>query len=520
MRVWVQSLGPVILLASLAAAVTARQPSRAPVQVSTDAGPVIGASDGAIAVFKGIPYAQPPLGALRWKAPQPVKSWTAPRQATTFGAACPQKAPVDTVDGSTAVLGEDCLTLNLWAPAGSGRPAPVMVWIHGGGNSEGASFRRYYDGTAFARDGVVLVSLNYRLGLLGFFAHPALTHEASADEALGNFVLLDQLAALRWVNHNIAAFGGDPSNITVFGESAGGTDILDLMTIGSAAGLFQRAIVESAGFFPFSVPLARAEADGVRLAAAAGLGGSPTAARLRALPMADLAQLPAGGDGPIVDGRLLATSPVAAFATGRVLHVPLLIGTNSDEGSLRNEAVPPTEVFAGFTPPELAAARAAYGGTLDDATLARALFRDLNFAAPSRWVAEIMSRVAPTFLYRFSYLRRSQRSGAVPGASHGSEIPYVFNSWAQAPGGGALLPAEDRAEAVRVHACWVVFARTGTPSCGEAAGWPAWPRYAAASDQLMDLGVTTAVSPTPNRAVLTLLERRFVPTAGAPSGPR
>jgi para-nitrobenzyl esterase len=217
----------------------------------------------------------------------------------------------------------------------------------------------------------------------------------------------------------------------------------------------------------------------------------------------------------VVDGRLLAATPVAQFAAGHFLHVPLLIGTNSDEGSLRNEAVPPAEVLAAFTPAELASLRAAYGGPLDDAALARALFRDLNFAAPSRWVAERMSPVAPTFLYRFSYLRRSQR-GHVPGASHGSEIPYVFDSWRQAPGGGALLPAEDWAEATRLHACWLAFAKTGTPACGAPEGWPAWPRYAASSDELMDLGVTVAVRPTPNREVLRLAEHRFVPTASPP----
>jgi para-nitrobenzyl esterase len=383
-----------------------------------------------------------------------------------------------------------------------------LVWLPGGGHTLGAGARRYHDGTAFARDGVVLVSINYRLGALGFFAHPALTREAAADDPLGDFLLMDQIAALRWVKANIHAFGGDPSNVTVFGESAGGVDVVDLLTIASAEGLSQKAIVESAGFAAHSITLAEAEALGGRIAAAAGMHESPiTAARLRAIPVADLVKAADEADGPIVDGRLLAARPIARIAAGSLLHVPLMIGTNSDEGSLAGESLPPGDVLKGFSAAEVAALRAAYGGTTDDRALARAVFRDANFAAPSRWIADRASAAAPVFLYRFSYLRRSQRGGLVPGAGHGAEIPYVFDSWRQSPSGGARLPAEDRAEAARVHALWVAFAKTGTPAAPDV---PEWPRYSASSDRLLDLGVTATIEPVPDRAAVTLLEKRVI----------
>jgi para-nitrobenzyl esterase len=491
------------------AIVTAARPSPAPTadaRVTIDAGPIVGSASDHMAVFKGIPYAKPPVGDLRWRPPQPPDRWTDPRDATRFGAACPQTDPGDTVDGGRAVTNEDCLTLNVWAPAHVTSPAPVMVWLHGGGNTQGAGFRRYYDGAAFARDGVVLVTINYRLGLFGFFAHPALTTEAPAGAPLANFVLMDQLASLRWVKTNIGAFGGDPANVTLFGESAGGSDALDLMALPASAGLFQRAIVESAGFFAHSVTLADAEAIGIKLAAAARLGPSASAADLRAVPESDVLRRTDDADGPVVDGRLMKEAPVASVASGRFPHVPLMIGTNSDEGSLRGDSVAGADVLSRFTTDEIASVRAAYGGTIDDNALARALFRDEYFAAPARWVAGRASTGAPTFLYRFSYVRRSQR-GRAAGAGHGAEIPYVFDSWSQSPSGGSLLPLDDRAEAARIHGCWIAFAKTGTPACE---GVPAWPLYSPSRDELMNFDVTPVVAKTPDREVLTILEPRFV----------
>ena len=451
--------GLVALLSTLLSvtALTSLQDADTP-RATLDAGPIVGVPSGPINVFKGIPYAKPPVGRLRWRAPQLPDHWTAARPASTFGAACPQTSPVDLVDGGAAAIEEDCLTLNVWAPSHASSPAPVMVWLHGGGNTQGAGSKRYYDGSAFALDGIVVVTINYRLGPLGFFAHPALTKETPRTEPLANFALMDQLAALRWVKTNIHAFGGDASNVTIFGESAGGVDILTLLTIPDATGLFQKAIVESAGFVAHSVALEAAERQGVAIAQAAGAKNA-SAQQLRALTTSALINAKVESDGPIVDGRLLKDRPVSQFATGRFLHVPLMIGTNSDEGSLI-EGATPSDVLGTFTASEIDSLRNAYGG-LNDAALARAVFRDHNFASPSRWIAARSAAAAPTYLYRFSYLRRSQR-GRVPGASHGAEIPYVFDSWKQSPSGGSLLPAEDRTEAARLHACWVVFAKTGS----------------------------------------------------------
>ena len=214
-----------------------------------------------------------------------------------------------------------------------------MVWLHGGGNTQGAGSKRYYDGSAFARDGIVVVTINYRLGPLGFFAHPALTKETPRTEPLANFALMDQLAALRWVKTNIQAFGGDASNVTIFGESAGGVDILTLLTIPDATGLFQKAIVESAAFVAHSVALEAAERQGVAVAAATGAKDG-SAQQLRALTASKLINAKVESDGPIVDGRLLKDRPVSQFAIGRFQHVPLMIGTNSDEGSLIEDATP------------------------------------------------------------------------------------------------------------------------------------------------------------------------------------
>src|SRR5579862_7656219 len=216
------------------------------VQIQTDSGALFGNVTDGVRSFKGVPYAAAPVGDLRWRAPRPPTHWSQPLHADDFAATCPQSPPARVPPGSGAERSsEDCLTLNLWGPATTTKPAPVMVWIHGGGNTQGSGAGIYYDGTAFAHDGVLLVTINYRLGLLGFFVHPALTRKA-AGGTTANFGLLDQLAALTWVHRNIASFGGDPANVTVFGESAGATDIVALLATPASKGLFQKAIVESA----------------------------------------------------------------------------------------------------------------------------------------------------------------------------------------------------------------------------------------------------------------------------------
>ena len=225
--------------------------SAAPVRVTIDSGVLVGSEVAGARVFKGVPYVAPPTGDLRWAPPAPVRPWTGDRAADTFSQICPQKVHADgspNEGGASGSFSEDCLYLNVWAPPAAVRDpkgAPVMVWIHGGGNVVGAGSLGAYDGSAFARDGVILVTLNYRLGVLGFFAHPALTKAAASGEPLVSYGLMDQIAALQWVKRNIAAFGGDPSNVTLFGESAGGADTLALMATPMARGLFAKAIVES-----------------------------------------------------------------------------------------------------------------------------------------------------------------------------------------------------------------------------------------------------------------------------------
>ena len=478
---------PALVLTVLVACLQGPAALAQPAPVTVESGVLAGVVAGdAVVAFKGVPYARPPVGPLRWRPPQPALSWSGVRDAAAFGPVCPQPAGEAAADNQPPPQSEDCLTLNVWAPAHPDRPAPVMVWLHGGGNRTGSSSGRYFDGTAFARDGVVLVSLNYRLGALGFFAHPALTGEAGAADPLANYGLMDQIAALQWVRRNIRAFGGDPDNVTLFGESAGAVDTLALMTAPAVKGLFRKAIVESGGLFEDPQDLAEAEAQGAGIATALGLPGArTTAAQLRALSADALAGQEIAGDGPIIDGRLLGEDIAAAFGRGHAAQVTLMIGSNSNEGSLMDgNPDRRAQALAPFTAAELATARRLHPETADDDALAHALFRDQHFAVPARWIADQASATAPVYLYRFSYVRVRQR-GRMAGANHASEIPYVFDTWSQSPGGGAFVTDSERAEASLLHACWVSFARTGTPTCPPA---PVWQRHLAAAPALMDFG--------------------------------
>lgn len=478
--------------------------------IQTDSGAVIGATaaDG-INVFKAVPYAQAPVGALRWRPAQPVKAWRGTLDATHFGPACLQKTKLtpeekEAEGAAPDTVSEDCLTLNIWAPAKADHPLPVMVWLHGGGHVAGVSSLPYYDGTSFARDGVILVSVNYRLGLLGYFAHPALTREAASDAPLGDYGTTDQLEALRWVQRNIKAFGGDPANVTVFGESAGGMSTLALLATPSAKGLFAKAIVESGLGWAPPMTLKEAEAAGATAAKNLGLdGANATADQLRAASGEALVAAAEGlKPGLIVDGRSLPQSPIAAFAKGETLHTPLIIGTNSNEGSLIAHS-PPNKILAEATPDELAAGKAYYAAAApDEAALARKLWRDATFTAPARWVARQASATQPTWLYHFDYSPERLRKGG-DGVAHGYEIPFVFDSWGKIFGAGLLLTAADRAETALVHGCWVAFAKTGTPTCP---GGPAWPAYTEANDSLMDFSPANAVKSHFDKPILDVIE--------------
>jgi para-nitrobenzyl esterase len=467
-----------------AASVAAAPASEAP-RVAIDSGVVVGTENSGVLSFKGIPYAAPPVGELRWMPPSPPKPWSEPRDASTFGPICPQpKRPGLTFITGELPQSEDCLSLNVFAPK-SARNAPVMVWIHGGAHRFGSSASPVYGGTHFAQDGVVLVSINYRLGILGYFAHPALTQAAAPDAPLGNYGQMDQIAALRWVKANVARFGGDPTNVTVFGESAGGSSILHLLATQSARGLFAKAVVESGGGWFEPSSLSMKEQEGIEFASRVGLpGGQATLAQLRALPVEKTLDIPPKlGFGPFVDGRLVKETPTAAFADGDAIAVPLMIGSNSFEASLMRMFSIPASAFTARATPEI---RAAYrSDASSEETLGQSLFTDYVMGAPAHWVAAQASMHAPSYLYHFSYVVSARRNRE-PGAGHGSEIPYVFATGSDlAAGYHVTLTDEDRAMEKLMHSCWVGFARTGKPDC---TGGLAWPAYSRAADALMEFG--------------------------------
>jgi para-nitrobenzyl esterase len=377
-----------------------------------------------------------------------------------------------------ATSSEDCLSLNVWTPE-KARNAPVMVYFYGAG---GSADMPYWNGAAFARDGIVFVNFNYRYLTQGRFAHPALTKVAKPDEPLSRFDTMDQLAVLRWVRDNVAAFGGDPDNVTIAGVSAGGAAVLQLLTVPRAKGLFHRAAVESGVGWWTGLSQAEFEQVGVLAATHAGLSKNATAEQLRALPLDALPQLGVW----FWDDRLFPMPPTETFAAGRALDVPLLIGWNSFDGSsLGSSAAAHAALIARMPQSVLSAYSGAYQ-TRED--LAYALWTDLHVAAPARWIAKLTASGAPTYLYYFSYVPPDQR-GNVRGAAHASELPYVFANWEKAAARREI--GEDvRAATKRVHSCWVSFVRSGKPSCEDA---PEWPRYRPQDDQLMELGLTAQV---------------------------
>jgi para-nitrobenzyl esterase len=495
------------------------------VRVTIDSGVLVGNTHGDVAVFKGIPYAAPPVGKLRWAPPEGPAPWAGPRAAAAFGPVCPQPLKANGAPNEGGAVGpasEDCLFVNVWAPragigarATSSDKAAVMVWVHGGGNTTGAGSLGAYDGSAFARDGVILVTLNYRLGALGFFAHPAITQAAKPDEPLANYGLMDQIAALRWVKRNIAAFGGDPANVTLFGESAGGEDTLALTATPSASGLFAKAIVESGGGWDPPETLAKHEAEGEALAVKAGAPANASLDQLRAIPADTLAALPFR-TGPVIDGRLRKESVPQAFAVGHNTHVPLIIGSNTYEASLLETLKIPPAAILGAAP---AALQAAYADLPDDASKARAIFTDAFMGAPARWIAAAEAADSPddqpAFLYNFAYVAEAQRAH-VPGAGHASEIPFVFSSWdSMGPEGQGLRPsAGDLRMTELVHGCWVAFARTDLPQCP---GAPAWPPYTGRYDTLMQFDVNPTLRTHYRQAQYAAQQSAVLPTLHLPA---
>jgi para-nitrobenzyl esterase len=497
------------LLAALALAALAAAPVALAQTVKTKSGDVAGATKDGVASWKGIPFAAPPVGDLRWKPPQPVASWTGVKQAREIGAACLQPERGDGGGaGAPPSQSEDCLNLNVFAPAGA-KNLPVMVWIHGGAFRLGYGGAPLYDGAELAKQGVIVVTVNYRLGLLGFYAHPALSAEAKPGDPLGNYGLMDQVAALKWVQDNIAAFGGDPKNVTAFGESAGGSSMIYLLANPNAKGLFAKAIVESGGGLQRPIALKENEARGLTFAANIGLQANATLSDLRAKPAQDWikAQGALGGGlgfGPFIDGRFVTEAPWEAFRAGRAHDVPLLIGANSNESSVLATLGVPTGALALAVGPRMAELRQAYGSVSEE-EFTRQAMGDVVFVAPSRWIAAAASTGAPSYLYYFSYVATARRN-ALPGAGHGSEIPYVFKTWTNMALLARAMTNPDKAMSNMMSAGWVSFAKTAKPSCAPA---PDWPAYDPATDQEMHFGVETKVEKPPHAAAFDLLTSQF-----------
>ncbi len=479
-----------------------------------------------LSVFRGIPYAAPPVGPLRWRPPAPHAPRPGPQDATRFGPACPQlqgtaewyrtvargfgRSP-DVVPDLERIS-EDCLTLNVWTQAlAGGELQPVMVWIHGGSNEEGYAHEPNYLGHEIARRGLIVVSIQYRLGALGFMAHPALGTE-SEREVSGNTGILDQVAALRWVAQNIEAFGGDPERVTAFGESAGAADIGTLMASPLGRGLFRRAIVQSGGYQLDSTQTLRdEEALGIRLVEALADEGSQDLLRaMRALPWLEVVEaarrtLPDHSWDAVIDGWLLPKPAAAIFRAREQSAVDLLIGSNANEW-LMYLPDPATEAdlraaLDSHVRKEDHTEALSVLETSGPAGLAARLDRligSAEFHCPSLAMAGAMSaRSERVFFYRFSRVRPG---GAKLLAYHGAEIPYVFDS------ADEWLPgdATDRALSDRMLAYWVRFAQTGDPN-GE--GLPAWPAFRPESEDHQILGDEVRAARGLDRELCRILDR-------------
>ncbi|NWG46040.1 MAG: carboxylesterase family protein [Alphaproteobacteria bacterium] len=514
-----------------AAQAPAPEPPPDGLTILTESGPLRGVIENGVRTFRAIPYAAPPVGALRFSPPRRAASWEGVREAAEFGPICPQPRDVSVPED------EDCLTLNIWTPEGAeeGRRLPVLFWIHGGAFVSGSG---RIDASAFARDGVVAVTINYRLGRLGVFAHPELGPDGGGAGGI-NFGLLDQIAALKWVERNIEAFGGDPQRITIAGVSAGAGYVNLLMSSPLAEGLFSGAIAQSgANGFAISRRVSESFAGqpsledlGVAFAESAGVSDAPdVAAALRALPwQAFVKNQPPGpyreASSPVVDGLEIPDDPGTVFSLGQQHMVPYIAGANSFEGSL--SAAIPLPVFEEVVKANPQEISQAYGVAADDPKLPLLLYGDYLFVAPTRYLVGLMAEQgAPAWSYFFGYVRESFES-RLPGAFHGGEVPYVFdiigdfqpNRMMQEVYGieeGVYPPTARDLETARImHAYWVNFVRTGDPN-GE--DLPAWPGYAEDAATLVVLPEAIRVESNYRKAILDRNEESFHEQATAARG--
>lgn len=536
-----RTLAPSLLLAFLALAAAAAAPQPAPRQtkvIAVQSGKIQGAwnAAGTVRMFKGVPFAAPPVGNLRWRAPQPPPAWAGVRRADHFGPSCAQNKVYNDIFFRDAQPSEDCLNLDIWAPpAPAGAKLPVLVWYYGGGFQAGGASEPRYDGEHLAAKGIIVVNPNYRLGVFGFFADAALARE-SGRGAAGNYGMLDEAAALRWVVRNIAAFGGDPNHITIAGESAGSFSVSALMASPLTRNLFQGALGESGAYFPDgndqALPLrslAASEAVGAQFAAQL-LHTTPRAAataaslaRLRALPAATLLAAQAKFRGgfafaPIVDGYFLPATVAAIFARGQQARVPLLAGWNADEGK-------PFVLFNRPTPAGFAAlAQKRFGpnapeflrlfpnnGEAETFASAEALASDDFTVYPTwRWIQAQGRGGVPVYEYHFLQappVKPGTMMGPIPasemGSKHAGEIEYVFETLRSRD---VPWSAGDFRLSRTMANYWVNFVKSGDPN---GPGLPNWPAYQAATDyQAMNLSDgSVAAAPAAHRARFLFLER-------------
>jgi para-nitrobenzyl esterase len=503
-------------------------------KVKTINGIVRGVTDGESAVFKGIPFAAPPVGEFRWKPPQPVKNWEGELDATKQCKDCVQAGFGPNAPKMNPNSSEDCLFLNVWKPANvtAKSKLPVMVWIFGGGFVGGSASSPQNYGYSLNKNGVILVNINYRLGRMGYFAHPALSKE-NPDEYKGNYGFMDQIAALQWVQNNIAAFGGDPNNVTIFGFSAGGVSVHSLLTIPSANGLFHKVISHSGGGRDGVLtgrPINKEDADifykisaetiGMNFAQSKGVEGTDAAAlaKLRAMPADSIIdggrETNGTGDkiysGPIFDGKLVTQTAETAYLAGTQPKMPMMIGNCSAEigGAFVSNAKTKEELFASFG--DLAnEAKAAYdpdGNKKFEEVIAK-FNTDWVWGEPARMAARAtLAKGSSAYIFQFGYVPVAAQQRSPYGAGHGSDISFAFNTLKARWGSQGEPTAEEKKLADKMCAYWANFAKTGNPN-GE--GLPNWPVYNNQNNDILDIEMDGKIvpKPDPRKARLDVIEK-------------